>query len=195
MVFDVAVLGGGNAGLCAALNARKAGASVVVLESAPRDFRGGNSRHTRNLRCVHDAPTRLLTGVYTENEYFDDLLRVTQGQTNEALARMVIRQSATCVEWAGQFGVRFQSSLRGTLHLGRTNAFFLGGGKALMNSYYAAAERLGITVLYDAEVVDLDMRDGRFMSASVVIAGRTISIPGRKRWSWPRVASNRISNG
>lgn len=172
MDFDVAVLGGGNAGLCAALNARKAGASVVVLESAPRHFRGGNSRHTRNLRCVHSAPTRLLSGVYTEDEYFDDLLRVTQGETNEALTRMVVRQSATCVEWAGQFGVRFQSSFRGTLHLGRTNAFFLGGGKALMNSYYAAADQLGIAVFYDAEVVHVDMRDGCFRSATVMISGR-----------------------
>ena len=59
-----------------------------------------------------------------------------------------------------RFGVRFQSSLRGTLHLARTNAFFLGGGKALMNSYYAAAERLGIRVVYDAEVVGLELRDG-----------------------------------
>ena len=66
-----------------------------------------------------------------------------------------------------QFGVRFQSSLRGTLHLGRTNVFFLGGGKALMNSYYAAAERAGIRVEYDAEVVGLDVADGRFTAATV----------------------------
>lgn len=176
MDFDVAVLGGGNAGLCAALTARKSGASVVVLESAPRSFRGGNSRHTRNLRCVHRTPTRLLTGAYPEDEYFDDLLRVTEGQTNEDLARLVIRESESCVEWIGQFGARFQSSLRGTLHLGRTNAFFLGGGKALMNSYYAAAERLGITIVYDAEVVGLEVRDGRFLSASAVIMGRPIDI-------------------
>ena len=55
--YDVVVIGGGNAGLCAALTARQAGASVIVLECAPRHFRGGNSRHTRNCRCAHDAPT------------------------------------------------------------------------------------------------------------------------------------------
>ena len=61
-VYDVAVLGGGgNAGLCAALTASQAGASVIVIESAPRDFRGGNSRHTRNLRCAHAEPTSVLT--------------------------------------------------------------------------------------------------------------------------------------
>jgi glycine/D-amino acid oxidase-like deaminating enzyme len=75
--FDVAVIGGGNAALCAALTAREAGASVVVIERAPRAFRGGNSRHTRNLRCMHDAPTSVLTDAYPEDEYFADLLRVT----------------------------------------------------------------------------------------------------------------------
>src|SRR3954469_17779677 len=92
--FDVAVLGGGNAGLCAALSARERGASVVVIEGAPRAFRGGNSRHTRNLRSMHDSPTPLLTGAYTEDEYVADLVRVTGGRTNEALAPLVRRGSA-----------------------------------------------------------------------------------------------------
>src|SRR3546814_18551354 len=55
-MLDVLVIGGGNAALCAALMAREAGASVMILESAPKEWRGGNSQHTRNLRCMHDAP-------------------------------------------------------------------------------------------------------------------------------------------
>jgi tricarballylate dehydrogenase len=169
---DVAVIGGGNAALCAALTAREAGCTVAVLECAPREFRGGNSRHTRNLRCAHQTPTAVLTDSYCEDEFLSDLLRVT-GDTDERLARLAVRASAECADWMARHGVRFQSSLRGTLHLGRTNAFFLGGGKALMNSYYAAAERLGVGVRYDAEVVGLDLAGGAFTSATVVIGGRT----------------------
>jgi tricarballylate dehydrogenase len=178
-MFDVAVVGGGNAGLSAALTAREAGASVVVIESAPRAFRGGNSRHTRNLRCLHARPSDLLTGIYGEQEFFDDLLRVTGGQTDETLARLVVRGSRDCVPWMTRHGARLQSSLRGTLHLSRTNVFFLGGGKALMNSYYSAAERLGIAVRYDAEVVDLELDAGRFRSAIVRVGGRDERVGAR----------------
>ena len=165
---DVVILGGGNAALCAAITARRAGVSVLVLECSPKGLRGGNSRHTRNLRCMHERPADVLTDSYQEGEYWQDLLKVTGGQTNEQLARMTIRESANCREWMVRHGVRFQPSLRGTLHLSRTNAFFLGGGKALMNAYYRAAEDLGVEIAYDTEVRHLDIRGGRFTSATVV---------------------------
>jgi len=164
-LHDVLVIGGGNAALCAALSARERGASVLLLECAPKALRGGNSQHTRNLRCMHDAAADVLTDAYPEEEYWQDLLKVTGGQTNERLARMTIRDTATCREWMKQHGVRFQPSLGGTLHLSRTNAFFLGGGKALLNAYYRAAEALGVAIAYDTEVVDLALEDGRFKSA------------------------------
>jgi tricarballylate dehydrogenase len=91
----------------------------------------------------------------------------------------MIRASADAPHRMSRFGVRFQPSLRGTLHLGRTNAFFLGGGKALMNSAYAAAERLGIDVVYDAEVIGLCIRDGRFESAEVRTPGGNTPIAAR----------------
>ena len=177
--IDVVVLGGGNAGLCAALAARQSGASVVVLEGAPREFRGGNSRHTRNLRSMHDRPTDLLVDAYTEDEFLTDLMRVTGGRTTEALARRVVRDSAECPEWMRSFGARLQPPLKGTLHLDRTNVFFLGGGKALMNSYYAAAERLGVRVLYNAGVEALGIQNGRFTSVSVNMNGRREAIAAR----------------
>lgn len=169
--YDVLVVGGGNAALCAALTAREAGASVLVVEAAPMHFRGGNSRHTRNLRCMHDAPADVLTDTYSEEEYWQDLLKVTGGQTNERLARMTIRSTATCREWMIRHGVRFQPSLGGTLHVSRTNAFFLGGGKALINAYYRSAAKLGVDIVYDAEVTDLEMPGGRFTSATLTHQG------------------------
>src|SRR5450755_5077043 len=97
--YDVLVIGGGNAALCAAISARRDGASVLVLEGAPKFYRGGNTRHTRNMRCAHDAATGPLTGPYTEEEFFDDLLRVTGGETNEDLARFMIRESKPILPW------------------------------------------------------------------------------------------------
>lgn len=123
--YDVLVAGGGNAALCAAIAAARAGASVLVVEAAPEFYRGGNTRHTRNMRCAHDHATDTLTGPYTEDEFWDDLKRVTQGRTDEPLARHMIARSKDMLGWIGEQGVRFQPSLGGTLSLGRTNSFFL----------------------------------------------------------------------
>src|SRR5918912_154225 len=145
---DVLVIGGGNAGMCAAISARRAGARVLVLETATRDFRAGNSRHTRDIRYKHDAATEYVTGAYTQEEFWEDLRQVTGDDTDEELARLVIDRSADLAAWTVANGVRWQKPLRGTLHLARTNLFMLGGGKAMMNSYYQTARELGVEVAY-----------------------------------------------
>ena len=164
---DVLVIGGGNAALCAALMAREAGARVLLLESAPRDWRGGNSAHTRNLRCMHDAPQDVLVEAYPEEEFWQDLLKVTGGLTDEHLARMVIRASSTCRGWMRRHGVHFQPPLSGALHVARTNAFFMGGGKALVNAYFRSAETLGVQVRYETPVDRLEIENGAFQAAWV----------------------------
>jgi tricarballylate dehydrogenase len=178
-IFDVAVVGGGNAALCAAITAAEAGATVLILESAPPVYRGGNSRHTRNFRCMHAGPLSVLTGTYGEDEYFDDLILVTKGQTDEHLARLVIQSSEECLPWMEARGVRFQPSLSGTLSLSRTNAFFLGGGKALVNAYYNRATDLGVRIAYEAEVTHVH-RDGTVVThLEARIAGQPVSIKAR----------------
>jgi len=164
-MLDVLVIGGGNAALCAALMAREAGASVTLLEAAPREWRGGNSQHTRNLRCMHDAPQDVLVDAYPEEEYWQDLLKVTGGITDEALARLTIRASSNCRDWMRKHGVHFQPPLSGALHVARTNAFFMGGGKALVNAYFRSAEKLGVQIRYDTAVVSVELDGDRFVAA------------------------------
>ena len=176
---EVLVIGGGNAGLCAAIAAAEAGASVLLLESAPKAYRGGNSRHTRNLRCMHMESMGVLNGRYDADEYLDDLRQVTGGQTDERLARMCIRESAGVCRWMESHGARFQPPLSGALSLGRTNAFFLGGGKALVNAYYRFAESLGVEVIYDATVTHLEVDGARIASVTVEINGEPVELTPR----------------
>ena len=207
---DVLVIGGGNAALCAAITARRAGASVLVLESATKDFRGGNSRHTRDIRYMHKAATDYVTGPYEEDEFWEDLRQVTGGATNEQLARLTICESETLGDWMPANGVRWQKPLRGTLHLARSNLFMLGGGKAMVNGYYDTAAKLGVEIAYETEVRELKMTDGEFASAvasrngaskeyaakTLVVAsgGFEANIPWLKEY-WGDAADNFIIRG
>ena len=178
--YDVIVIGGGNAALCAAISARDLGVSVLVLEKSNEVFRGGNSRHTRNIRYTHPAANDWLTGPYPEEECFNDLIRVTGGNTTENLARLCIRESYNIGDWMVAHGAMFQPSMRGTLHLGRTNSFFLGGGRGLMNGYYAFAKKNGIDIMYESPVVDIAMEGSVFKSVTIKNAeGRHIQIYGK----------------
>jgi len=98
-------------------------------------------------------------------------MRVTKGKTHEGLARMAIEASEECLPWMEAHGVRFQPSLSGTLSLSRTNAFFLGGGKALVNAYYNTAEDLGVAVAYETEVIHVDIEEGRFTGLEIMRGG------------------------
>lgn len=178
-IWDVIVVGGGNAGLCAAIEAAETGAKVLILEVAPKPYRGGNSRHTRNFRCMHQGPLSVLTGDYDPDEYYDDLLRVTSGKTDETLARLAINTSESCLPWMEAHGVRFQPSLSGTLSLSRTNAFFLGGGKALVNAYYNTCADLGVEAVYEANVTHISLEDGCFTGLDATINGEAHHIKGR----------------
>lgn len=201
MSTDVLVIGGGNAALCAALMAAEAGASVLLLEAAPRAWRGGNSMHTRNLRCMHDAPQDVLVDAYPEEEFWQDLLKVTGGLTDEHLARLTIRASSSCRDWMRKHGVRFQPPLSGALHVARTNAFFMGGGKALVNAYFRSAEQLGVRIRYEAPVDRLEIADGRFVAAWVKgerIAARTCVLAAggfESNREWLREAWGRNERG
>ena len=177
--WDVLMAGGGNAALCAAIAARQKGKRVLVVEKAPKFYRGGNTRHTRNMRCAHDAATDTLSGPYPAEEFFDDLMRVTQGKTNQPLARMMIRESKDMLTWIQEQGVRFQPSLSGTLGLGRTNSFFLGGGRSMLNELYRTAEKLGVEIRYEHEVVGLEIDGDRFRAARVRHAGGESRIAAR----------------
>jgi tricarballylate dehydrogenase len=178
-LWDVVVIGGGNAGLAAAMTARRHVRRVLLLERASAAMRGGNTRHTRNVRCVHDEGDDYTPGSYPFGELWRDLCAVGTGPGDEKLAELTVRESATVPAWMSAHGIRWQRPLAGTLHLSRTNRFFLGGGKALVNTYHRTAAAMGVTVWYDACAEDLVMDGGRCTSVVARVGGQRREIPGR----------------
>jgi tricarballylate dehydrogenase len=177
--FDVIVVGGGNAGLSAALAARRIAARVLLLERGPEHMRGGNSRHTRNIRCAHACGDEFFSAPYSEEELFEDLISVTGSPNNLDLAKFAIRQSSKLPAWMTEHGAAWQQPLAGTLSLGRTNRWFLGGGKALLNAYYRTAQKMGISVRYNAFVEDLAIENDRFEAVALKSNGTQELVRGR----------------
>lgn len=209
-IYDVIVVGGGNAAICAAIGASRTGARVLLLERAPQHMRGGNTRHTRNIRCAHSAADDFFSGPYPEEEYLEDLIAVTGGPANLDLAKLTIRETSKLPQWMTLHGARWQQPLAGTLHLGRTNRWFLGGGKALLNAYYRTAQQMGVEFRYDSAVEDLIIEDDQFEAAIIkngehhqVIRGKAVVVAAggfeaNLEWlkkGWGEAAENFIVRG
>ncbi|MGO9024211.1 MAG: FAD-dependent tricarballylate dehydrogenase TcuA [Beijerinckiaceae bacterium] len=203
---DVLVVGGGTAALCAAVSARQAGAAVLLAERAPKELRGGNTRHSRNCRIMHQEPSPLFPASYSEDEFWSDLEHVAGGAVDEALARLLIRRSADIPEWLAANGVAFQTIADGSLPWSRKTAFFLGGGKAMVNALYATACRAGVAILYDSAVSALDLdgsatlsRDGVTKTvrtrATVVCSGGYQANKAWLRRAWGEAADNFVNRG
>lgn len=165
--YDVIVAGGGNAGLCAAIKAAEEGLRVLLVERGSPAERGGNTKYTRDIRYAHDKADSYTTGPYTEEEFLRDILSVGGGEADLELARLVTSRSYDVPGFMVEHGVILQRAYKGALHLSRTNAFFLGGGKALLNSYYRAAGELGVEILYSSSVEDLSISGGEFEGAYI----------------------------
>jgi tricarballylate dehydrogenase len=194
---DVVIVGGGNAAMCAALAAREHGVSVLVLERAPEEEAGGNSRFTAGaMRCVYDGVEDLkalmpdLTeqeiaqtdfGTYTEDQFFDDMYRVTEYRTDPELTEVLVRNSRETLRWMRSKGVRFAPiwgrqafKVDGKFKFwGGLTIESHGGGPGLVAALTSAAQKNGITLRYDSRAIGLITDDDGVQGIRVRHGGRT----------------------
>jgi tricarballylate dehydrogenase len=148
---NVLVIGGGIAGLSAAIVARELGASVRLIESAPQGLRGGNARHARNFRIAHAEPAFYAPGAYAGGEFLSELVKITAGRIDADLARSLIADTSDAAPWLMANGVRLQDPATGVMPFSRRTAFLLGGGKAMINALYDTAGKIGVAIGYESE--------------------------------------------
>jgi tricarballylate dehydrogenase len=180
---DVVVVGAGNAAMTAALAAREAGAQVLVLEKAPAEDRGGNSRFTGGivrfalnglediLPLVPDLTeaeiARLDVEPYSANTYVNDIMRLSEGKADPALTRVLVDNSYQTVRWMQSLGVQFelyQTAVRqgGRIYFPAGAVIqFWSGGPGLTQRLFRTAEGRGVDVVYEAAVIDLLTSDDR----------------------------------
>ncbi len=201
---DVVVVGAGNAAASAALSAREAGASVVMLESAPYEEAGGNTRYTAGLMrfafngveelsqvipdlTEHEKKTHDF-GSYTTEQFYDDMGRVTQYRTDPELCELLVTKSFDTIVWLRSKGVKFQASFGRQSHkIGDVYKFWgglaaeaWGGGEGLVENEHAACKREGVKIFYDTPALSLLTKDsGAVTGVRVKHEGRLIEIPAK----------------
>ena len=177
--YDIVVIGAGNAALCAALAAQENGARVLVLERAPEDENGGNSRFTAGaIRFAYDGVDDLKEvmpdlseeevaqtdfGTYSEDQFFDDMFRVTQYRCDPDLVELLVRRSKATMVWMREKGVRFVPiygrqafKVDGRFKFwGGLTVEAWGGGPGLVDSLTAAARERQVQIEYDARATEL----------------------------------------
>lgn len=194
--FDVIVVGGGNAALCAALAARETGASVCVLERASPEESGGNSRFTAGAirfayRGIDDlkmvmpdlTPAEIAItdfGAYTENDFFEDMFRVTQYRADPDLVESLVRRSFETILWLRDKGVRFVPiygrqafKVDGRFRFwGGLTVETWGGGPGLVDRLSEICQSTGIEICYRARAIGLIARGGLVEGVKVRLLGQ-----------------------
>ncbi len=154
---DVLVVGGGIAGLSAALSAREAGAEVILIEKAPREHRGGNTRFAdAQMRFPHEADAFAPRG-YTINEMYDDLLRISGGRANPELIRTLCEQAGAAAEWLTALGLEWEPGYPHTAGYRRSPR---AGGQGLVDLLYRRLEGAGGIIAYETGAIDLLLAPG-----------------------------------
>ena len=163
---DVLVAGGGIAALSAALAARKTGASVTLWEASSQFLRGGNTRHSRNLRVMHEEPTFFMPGTYPATDFIAEINKASHNVSDPALTRIFVERSAEIPDWLSKYGVAFQKEY---IPFSKKTVFFLGGGRAAVNSLYRQAQQCGIQILYDHPLEHFNLSDPGLNAKSIIL--------------------------
>jgi tricarballylate dehydrogenase len=195
MVFDLIIIGSGNAAICAGISALENITSVLIIEKADEKEWGGNSRYTAGaMRFSYDSKDDLIPllknpsdtrlsktnfGSYTKDKFKSDLEYFNDGLPISNLQNFIVEESLPTVQWLASHNIKFDPIYSRQSFIKDGEYIFWGGltleaegeGDGLVQSELKEYLALGGKIQYNTEALEIIVNDNNITGLSCLTSG------------------------
>ncbi|MBC5838929.1 FAD-dependent tricarballylate dehydrogenase TcuA [Flavobacterium muglaense] len=194
-IYDVIIIGSGNAALCAGISALETNQNVLIIEKADEKEWGGNSRYTAGaMRFAYDSNEDLMNllknpteeriantdfGSYTKEKFKADLLHFNEGEPLAELQEFLVENSLDTIQWLASHNIKFDPIYSRQSFIKDGKYIFWGGltleaegeGDGLVSDERKEFLSLGGALIYNCEALEIIQTNNQISGIKCLLDG------------------------